>query len=219
MKKVAVVLSGAGVFDGAEIHESVITLLALDRQGAEVHMFAPDIPQMHVINHFTQQPTGETRNVLVESARIARGNIKDLAEADAGDFDAVVFPGGFGAAKNLCDFAVKGPDCSVNPSVEKFITGALKAGKVMGFICIAPALLARVAAGIDLHPDLTIGTDKGTAAAVEKTGAHHISCPVNDFVVDEKNKIVTTPAYMLGQRISEVAEGIEKLVAKVMELA
>lgn len=219
MKKVAVVLSGAGVFDGAEIHESVITLLALDRRGAEVHIFAPDIPQMHVINHYTQQPTDETRNVLVESARIARGNIKDLAEADAGNYDAVIFPGGFGAAKNLCDFAVKGPDCSVNPAVEKFIADALKAKKVMGFICIAPALLAKVAAGIDLHPDLTIGTDKDTAAAVEKTGAHHISCPVSDFVVDEKNKIVTTPAYMLGQRISEVAEGIEKLVAKVIELA
>jgi len=219
MKKVAVVLSGAGVFDGAEIHESVITLLALDRQGAEIHIFAPNIPQMHVINHYAQQPTDESRNVLVESARIARGEIKDLAEANAKNFDAVIFPGGFGAAKNLCDFAVKGTDCTVNPAVEKFVTDALKAGKVMGFICIAPALMAKVAGNIDLHPDLTIGTDKGTATAVEKFGAHHVSCPVNDIVVDEKNKIVTTPAYMLGQRISEVAEGIEKLVTKVLELS
>ena len=218
MKKTAVVLSGAGVFDGAEIHESVLTLLALDRQGAEIHIFAPNIPQMHVIDHFAQQPTDESRNVLVESARIARGEIKDLAEADAKNFDAVIFPGGFGVAKNLCDFAVKGTGCTVNPAVEKFVTDALKAGKVMGFICIAPALMAKVAGGIDLHPDLTIGTDKDTAAAVEKFGAHHVSCPVNDIVVDEKNKIVTTPAYMLGQRISEVAEGIEKLVIKVLEL-
>ncbi len=218
MKKVAVVLSGAGVFDGAEIHESVITLLALDRQGAEIHIFAPNIPQMHVINHFAQQPTDESRNVLVESARIARGEIKDLAEANAKNFDAVIFPGGFGAAKNLCDFAVKGTDCTVNPVVEKFVADALKAGKAMGFICIAPALMAKVAGNIDLHLDLTIGTDKNTAAAVEKLGAHHVSCPVSDIVVDEKNKIVTTPAYMLGQRISEVAEGIEKLVTKVLEL-
>lgn len=218
MKKVAVVLSGCGVFDGAEIHESVITLLALDRQGAEVHIFAPNVPQMHVINHLTQQPTGETRNVLVESARIARGDIKDLAEADINDFDAAIFPGGFGAAKNLCDFAIKGPDCTVNPAVEKFITDGLRAGKTMGFVCIAPALLAKVAGNIDLHPGLTIGTDAGTAAAVEKMGGQHINCPVRDFVVDEKNKIVSTPAYMLGQRISEVAEGIEKLVNKVLEL-
>jgi enhancing lycopene biosynthesis protein 2 len=156
--------------------------------------------------------------VLVESARIARGAIKDLAEADAKNFDAVIFPGGFGAAKNLCDFAVKGTDCTVNPVVEKFVAEALKTGKVLGFICIAPALLAKVAGNIGLHPDVTIGTDKDTAAAVEKLGARHVACPVDDVVVDETNRIVTTPAYMLGQRISEVAEGIEKLVTNVLEL-
>jgi enhancing lycopene biosynthesis protein 2 len=217
-KKVAVVLSGAGVYDGAEIHESVITLLALDRRDAEVRVFAPDIPQMHVVNHLTGQPTDESRNVLVEAARIARGEIKDLAEANVNDFDALIFPGGFGVAKNLCDFAVKGLNCSVNPVVEQFIIDGLRAGKTMGFICIAPALLAKVAGKIDLHPDLTIGTDKGTAAAVEQFGARHVDCMVRNFVVDEKNKIVTTPAYMLGQRISEVAEGIEKLVSAVLEL-
>lgn len=217
-KKVAVVLSGAGVYDGAEIHESVITLLALDRRDAEVRIFAPDIPQMHVVNHLTGQPTDESRSVLVESARIARGDIKDLAEANIKDFDAVIFPGGFGVAKNLCDFAVKGLDCSVNPVVENFVTEGLKAGKVMGFVCIAPALLARIAGKIGLHPDITIGTDEGTAAALEQFGAHHVNCLVKDFVIDEKNKIVTTPAYMLGQRISDVAEGIEKLVNAVLEL-
>jgi enhancing lycopene biosynthesis protein 2 len=218
MKKVAVVLSGAGVFDGTEIHESVITLLALDRRGAAVQCLAPDIPQMQVMNHLTGKPTGETRNVLAESARIARGEIKDLAQVDVNDFDAAIFPGGFGAAKNLCDFAVKGPLCSVNPAVETFIKGALKAGKVLGFICIAPALAARVAGSIDLHPDLTIGTDQNTAAALEKMGGRHVPSSVADVVVDEKHKIVTTPAYMLGQRIGEVAEGIDKLVDKVLEL-
>jgi enhancing lycopene biosynthesis protein 2 len=171
-----------------------------------------------VINHLTGQPSDEVRNVLVESARIARGDIKDLVMANINDFDAIIFPGGFGVAKNLCDFAVKGLDCSVNPLVEKFVAEGLKAGKVMGFVCIAPALLAKVAGNIDLHPDLTIGTDKDTAAAVEQFGARHVNCLVKDFVVDEKNKIVTTPAYMLGQRISDVAEGIEKMVNVVLEL-
>jgi len=218
MPKVAVILSGCGVYDGAEIHESVITLLALDRQGAEVSIFAPNIPQYHVINHLTGQEMNEKRNVLVESARIARGSIKDLADANIADFDAVIFPGGFGAAKNLCDFAFKGVNCSVNPTVEKFIVEAFRAKKVLGFICIAPALLARVAAGLDLHPNLTIGTDAETSKAIEHMGACHVSCMVKESVVDEKNKIVSTPAYMLGQSIGEVAAGIEKLVEKVIQL-
>ena len=218
MKKVAVVLSGCGVFDGAEIHESVITLLALDRLGAQVEMVAPDIPQMHVVNHLNGEEMAESRNVLVESARIARGEIKAIDQVNAEDFDAIIFPGGFGAAKNLCDFAVKGVECEVNPQVEAFISTALNAKKVLGFVCIAPALLAKVAGRIDLHPDLTIGNDDGTARAVEQMGAHHVNCPVKDFVVDETNRIVTTPAYMLGQSISEVADGIEKLVAKVIDL-
>ena len=218
MKRVAVILSGCGVFDGAEIHESVIALLALDRLGAAYDIFAPNIDQMHVINHLTGEEAAEKRNVLVESARIARGKIKDLASADVSKIDAAIFPGGFGAAKNLCNFAVKGIDCAVNPEVERFIIEALKAGKAMGFVCIAPALFAKVAGNLNLHPDLTIGTDTDTAQALEHFGAHHISCPVQDFIVDEKNKIVTTPAYMLGQRIGEVADGIEKLVKQVLDL-
>jgi enhancing lycopene biosynthesis protein 2 len=218
MKKVAVILSGAGVFDGAEIHESVITLLALDRQDANVRIFAPNVPQMHVVNHLSQQPMDETRNVLVESARIARGVIKDLAEANINDFDAIIFPGGYGVAKNLSNFAVKGADCSVNPEVEQFVIDGLKAGKVMGFICIAPALCARIAVNAGVYPTITIGSDQATAAAIESVGARHVNCLVNDIVVDEQNKIVTTPAYMLGQRIREVAEGIEKLVDKVLKM-
>ena len=219
MKKVAVVLAGCGVYDGAEIHESVLTLLALDRRNADVTIFAPDSNQHHVIDHTKGSEANETRNVLVESARIARGEITDLAEANAADFDAIIFPGGFGAAKNLCNFAVKGPDCDVNPHVETFIKDGLNANKVMGFICIAPALLAKVSGKMNLQLEVTIGTDPGTAEAVEAMGARHVNCSVTDIVVDAENKIVSTPAYMLGQRISEVAEGIDKLVAKVLELA
>ncbi len=218
MKRIAVVLSGSGVYDGAEIQESVITLLALDRRGADVKIFAPDIPQYHVINHLNGETMAESRNVLVESARIARGNVTDLKIARAADFDAVIFPGGFGAAKNLCTFAMDGPDCSVNSDVERFIREALELKKALGFVCIAPALLAKVASGLNLHPELTIGDDADTASAIEALGGIHMACPAKDFVIDRKNRIVSTPAYMTGQSIREVAEGIEKLVDEVLAL-
>jgi len=219
MKKAAVILSGSGVYDGAEIHESVITLLALDRKGIEVDIFAPDIEQYHVINHINGNEMQEKRNVLVESARIARGEIKALNDADVRDYDMVVFPGGFGVAKNFCDLAFKGKDCVVEPSVEAFIISALSEKKPLGFICIAPALLAKVASKIGLKLDVTIGTDKDTAAVIETFGSTHIACPVDDIAYDEKNKIGTAPAYMLGKRIGEVADGIEKLISKLVEIS
>lgn len=219
MKRVAVVLSGCGVFDGAEIHEAVLTLLALDRRNAEITILAPDIPQMHVINHQAGEPTAESRNVLVEASRIARGEIRDLAGAKASDFDAAVFPGGFGVAKNLCDFAVKGRNCDVNPQVEDFIHAMLDARKALGFICIAPALMARVAGKRGIHPRLTIGRDTETAAAVNAMGGTHVDAGVDEVIVDNDLRIVSTPAYMLGQRISEVAKGIDNLAEKLLELA
>lgn len=218
MKRVAVVLSGSGAYDGAEIQESVISLLALDRAGADVQIFAPDILQAQVINHLNGEVMDEKRNVLVEAARIVRGNIKDLKLARAADFDALVFPGGFGAAKNLCSFAFDGADCKVEPEVERFVTEALQAKLALGFVCITPALLAKVAGNMDLHPKLTIGTDEQTARAVEAMGAVHNACPTREIVVDEKNRIVSTPAYMTGQSIGEVSEGIEKLVKVVMDM-
>jgi enhancing lycopene biosynthesis protein 2 len=216
--KVGVVLSGCGYLDGAEIHESVLTLLALDRAGAEAVCFAPDADQMHVVNHLTGQPApGERRNVLVESARIARGKIQDLARARAADLDALVLPGGYGAAKNLCDFAVKGADCSVHPEVARIVREMFQARKPIGAVCIAPAILSKALG--DQGPTLTIGTDKDTAAALEKMGAKHEACPVREFVADPQHKLVTTPAYMLANRVSEAAEGIEKLVRELLRLA
>jgi enhancing lycopene biosynthesis protein 2 len=217
-KKVGVILAGCGVYDGAEIHESVVTLLALDRQGAEAVICAPDMPQMHVVNHLTGEPAeGETRNVLVESARIARGAIQDLAEVRADELDALILPGGFGAAKNLCDFAVKGPDCSVHPEVARLVREVHAQGKPVAAVCIAPALLARVLG--DEGPQLTIGSDAATAGALGTLGARHVTCPVTEMVVDRERKLVTSPAYMLATRISEAAEGIEKTVAAMLELA
>lgn len=216
MKKIAVILSGCGVYDGAEIHESVLTLLALEQNGLDYQCFAPNIQQMHVINHLTGDVAeGESRNVLVEAARIARGNIKDLAEAKASDFDAAVLPGGFGAAKNLCDFAVKGSDCTVNSDVERFIKAMAAEKKPVGFICIAPAMIPRL---YGEGSKLTIGNDKDTADAIEAMGGVHMACPVEDIVYDEERNLVSTPAYMLAGSVSEAASGISKLVAKLASL-
>lgn len=215
MTKVAVILSGCGVFDGAEIHESVLTLWALEQEGAEYQCFAPDIDQAHVINHLTGEEMPEKRNVLVESARIARGNIKPLADAKAEEFDALILPGGFGAAKNLCDFAFKGADCSVNDQVLAFCKAMAEAKKPIGFICIAPAMIPHV---YGEGAKVTIGTDAETAAAIEKMGGQHVSCPVDEFVIDEERRVVSTPAYMLAGSISEAASGISKLVKQVVSM-
>jgi enhancing lycopene biosynthesis protein 2 len=220
MKTIGVVLSGCGVYDGAEIHESVITLLAIDRAGATALCMAPDVDQLHVVNHQTGEVAeGETRNVMVESARIARGPVRDVAGVTPDEFDALILPGGFGAAKNLCTFGVDGPECRMNEDVAALIRGTLEAGKPLGAVCIAPATVAKALEGTDVAPTLTIGTDEATAGGIEALGSRHANCPVTEFVVDEERKIVSTPAYMLAGRISEAAEGIEKLVAKVIELA
>ncbi|HEX9973802.1 MAG TPA: isoprenoid biosynthesis glyoxalase ElbB, partial [bacterium] len=201
----------------AEIHESVITLLALDKAGVKIICMAPDVPQMHVIDHIKGEPvTGETRNVLTESARIARGEIKSMKDMKAADLDALIFPGGFGAAKNLCTFAVDGVNCKVHPDVERLVKEMHSVKKPLGFICIAPVLAAKILG--PHHPKLTIGSDPGTAQAIEKMGGKHIVCKVDEVVIDEVNKIVSAPAYMLGPTIAPVAKGIEKCVEQVLEM-
>ena len=214
-KKVAVILSGCGVYDGAEIHESVITLLRLDQRGAQAQCFAPNIAQMHVINHLTGEEMPESRNVLVESARIARGEVKDIREANVEDFDALIVPGGFGAAKNLSDFAVKGAECTVQPDVLALAEAFAEASKPVGLMCISPVMAAKI-----YGPGVicTIGNDADTAAAVDKMGATHQECEVSEIVEDTARKLVSTPAYMLAQSISEAASGINKMVDRVLEL-
>jgi enhancing lycopene biosynthesis protein 2 len=218
-KKIGVVLSGCGVYDGAEIHESVITLLAIDRAGAEAVCMAPNVDQMHVVNHLTgEEAAGEKRNVLVESARIARGNVLDISTVKADDIDALIFPGGFGAAKNLCDFAVKGENCETHPEVTRLVKEFAAKRKPLGVCCIAPAMMAEIYKNEPSKPTLTIGNDKDTSSKMEAMGTKHEDCVVTDFVLDKNNKIVSTPAYMLGQNISEVAEGIEKTVNQLIKL-
>ena len=213
--KFAVVLSGCGVYDGAEIHEAVLTLLAIDRQGGSYQCFAPNRDQLHVVNHLTGEASGETRNVLVEAARIARGQIKDLTSFNPADFDILIFPGGFGAAKNLCSFAVDGPDCTVDPATETAIKAMAAAAKPIGALCIAPALMAKV---LGHGVALTIGDDAGTAEAVEAMGAKHSNTAAGQVVVDQAAKLVTSPCYMLDSSISQIAEGAENTVKALISL-
>jgi enhancing lycopene biosynthesis protein 2 len=217
MARIGVILSGCGVFDGAEIHEATLTLFFLDRAGAEIVCMAPNVEQFDVVNHLGGGGYSEKRNVLVEAARIARGDIKDLKDVDAAMLDGLILPGGYGAAKNLCNFAVKGTDCTVHPEVEGLIKAVHKAIKPIGFMCIAPVIAAKVLGSFS--PQITIGNDKDTAAAAEKMGAKHVVSAVEDVVVDQNNLIVTTPAYMLGPSIAKVGLGIEKLVNEVLKLA
>ncbi|NWI97629.1 GAL3B protein, partial [Pitta sordida] len=229
--RVAVVLSGCGVYDGTEIHEASAVLVHLSRGGAEVHMYAPDVPQMHVIDHSKGQPAeAESRNVLVESARIARGKIASLAKLTTADHDAVIFPGGFGAAKNLSTFAVDGKDCKVNKEVERVLKDFHKAGKPIGLCCISPVLAAKVLSGAEV----TVGHEEeeggkwpyaGTAGAIKELGAKHCVkeavpslTPLYEAHVDTKNKVVTTPAFMCETELHNIFDGIGAMVKNVLKL-
>jgi enhancing lycopene biosynthesis protein 2 len=216
--RIGVLLSGCGVYDGAEIHEAVITLLALDRAGAEAVCMAPDVDQMHVVDHRTGEPAEETRNVLAESARIARGAIRDVADVRADELDGIILPGGFGAAKNLCNFAVAGAQATVQPDVARLLRDALAARMPIGVCCIAPAVMAAILRDAGEAGELTIGTDADTAAGLEAMGVRHVPCAVEETCVDREHQVVSTPAYMLAGRISEAAAGIEKLVSEVLDL-
>lgn len=217
MKNIAVILSGSGVFDGSEIYESVLTFLRLEHNGVRYQCFAPNVEQLHVINHLTGEVAeGETRNVLVEAARLARGNVKDLAEANPDEFDAMIIPGGFGAAKNLSDFAIKGHECSINPDLERFARAIHQAGKPVGLICIAPAMTPKL---LGTGIQCTIGNDAGVAEAITAMGGQHTDCSVDQIVIDEANKVITTPAYMLAGSITEAASGINRLVDEVVKRA
>jgi enhancing lycopene biosynthesis protein 2 len=213
-KKFAVVLSGSGVYDGAEIHEATLTMLAIMKQGGTYQCFAPDIPQHHVINHLTGDEMNETRNVLVESARIARGKIKPLGKFDGNNFDALIFPGGFGAAKNLSTVAFKGPDAEVNPEVEKAVKQMLALGKPIGALCISPAFIAKI---IGDRVEVTIGSDPGTADAIGMMGAIHVNTTHGEVVIDKKHNVYTTPCYMLDATILDIEEGAMNVVRSMME--
>ncbi len=214
MKKFAVVLSGCGVFDGAEIHEATLSLYAIAYNGGSYEIFAPDVKQHHVINHITGEEMSESRNVLVESARIARGKIRPLSEFDQEGFDGLLFPGGFGAAKNLSNWAFKGPESTVIEEVGNAIRAMVKAEKPVGALCISPVLLAKTVEGARL----TIGSDAATAAAVQSAGASHVETTHGEVVIDDRYKLVTTPCYMLDATIVQIAEGADNVVKAMLKL-
>ena len=214
-KKFAVVLSGCGVYDGAEIHEATLTMLAIAKAGASYTIFAPNINQHHVINHLTGQEMPETRNVLVESARIARGKIEDLKDYNAANFDAIVFPGGFGAAKNLSSLAFDGPDCTVNEDVASAVKATAEAGKPIGALCIAPAVIAKILGKVDV----TIGNDTGTANAIEAMGGKHIPTTHGEIVIDRNYKVVTTPCYMLDATIDQIETGAKNVIKTILSMS
>ncbi len=212
--KIAIILSGNGVYDGAEIHESTMTMYAVVKLGGEYQIFAPDINQHHVINHVTGEEMDETRNVFIESARIARGNIKPLSELKANDYDGIMFPGGFGAAKNLSSFAFDGVDCSVLPDIERVINEAVKENKPIGALCISPAVVAKVLEGVRV----TIGQDKETADAIGKMGGAHIKTNHGEVTIDEDFKVATTPCYMLDATIVDIADGAMNVTKAVFDM-
>ncbi|MGS0536810.1 isoprenoid biosynthesis glyoxalase ElbB [Pseudoalteromonas sp. SaAl2] len=215
MKKIAVILAGCGVYDGAEINEAVLTLLHIAKADASYQCFAPDTEQLHTINHLNGEQMTPNRNVLVEASRIARGDIKPVTELNADNFDALIVPGGFGAAKNLCNFAIKGAEAQMNTEVMQACKQFADMAKPAGYICIAPAMIPLI-----YQPGVkaTIGNDTDTASVINALGAEHINCTVEDIVIDEQHKVVTTPAYMLAQSILDADAGIEKLVKAVIKM-
>jgi len=213
--KFAVVLSGCGVYDGAEIHEAVMTLLAITKNGGSYQVFAPNVSQHHVVNHLTGDVMKESRNVLVEAARIARGKIKALIEYNPADFDAIVFPGGFGVAKNLCSYAFDGTDMKIDRVVEKAIRDTHSAGKPIGALCISPVLITKVLGKVEV----TIGSEKGTAADISAMGGKHVVTGNGEIVTDRKNLIVTSPCYMLDASITDIEKGADLTIRALMNLA
>ncbi len=211
-KKFAIILAGCGVYDGAEIHEATLTMLAISRQGAEYQCFAPDVDQAHVVNHLIGKEMNEKRNVLVESARIARGNILPLSDFHASEYDSIVFPGGFGVAKNLCTYAFDGVECSVNEEVRAAVNEMYKARKPIGALCISPVLIAKILGDVEV----TIGMDPKTASAVKSMGGKHVNTTHGEVVVDKRNKIVTTPCYMLDANISQIADGADQVIRTIL---
>ena len=216
MKKIAVVLSGSGVYDGSEINEAVLSLLAIEKQGAQWDCFAPNMNQHHVINHITGEEMDTTRNVLIESARIARGNISDITTLDVNQYDALLLPGGFGVAKNLTDFAFKGAQCSIDASVATVCRAFAEVKKPAGYVCIAPVIIPMI---YNNGVKGTIGHDKETIDAFNTLGGQHISSSFEDVVFDPEYRVLSTPAYMATESLLEASKGIECLVKQLVELA
>lgn len=224
--KIGVLLAGSGVYDGTEIHEAVLTLLAIEEQGATYSCIAPNKEQFHVINHITGEEMPERRNVLVEAARIARGVVQDLATVSIDDFDALVIPGGFGAAKNLNQWAISGAAGEIDPAVKKLILEMVKAKKPIAALCMGPTVVAKALEGEGIHTSLTVGTSAektpydidGIGEAMESIGVQIELATKEEVIVDHTNNIVTAPCYMMEASIVEVRENIAMAINELLNL-
>lgn len=224
--KIGILLSGCGVYDGAEIQETVLTMLAIKESGHDYVCISIDKPQHHVINHLNGEVMNESRNMLVESARIARGEIKNIMETGPAELDALVIPGGFGSAKNFTKWAFSGPDGEILPEVKLFLVNLVNVGKPICALCVSPVVLAKALEGSIFHANLTLGSDKETSPydipgfneGIEKVGATATMKTVREVLVDTKNKIVSAPCYMMDATIVEIRNNIKAAIAETIML-
>lgn len=224
--KIGILLSGCGVYDGTEIQEAVFSLLAVAEHGADVLFMAPDVNQMHVVNHLSGEEMPETRNVLVESARIARGDIEDLINVTSADIDALVIPGGFGTAKNHTNWAVKGPGSTINPEVKRLILEMVSSHKPITALCMGPTTVAKALEGSTFTAMLTVGTTsekspydiQAISDGMKQTGAIPQMKTIREISVDKNLKIVSAPCYMMDATPLEVRENIKVAIDKMFEL-
>lgn len=224
--KIGVLLSGCGVFDGTEIHEAVLTLLAIQEAGHEYVCIAPDVDQHHVINHTNGEEMNEKRNVFVESSRIARGEITKLSDIDPADIDALVLPGGFGAAKNLTTWAFKGPESEILPEVKLLLVNLVNIGKPICALCVTPTVVAKAFEGSDIHPQLTLGNTEqdseydiqGFSDGLAAVGAQPVMKTTDDILVDTANKIVSAPCYMMKTDVVGVRNNTQKAIQQMLDL-
>lgn len=223
--KIGVLLSGCGVYDGSEVHESTFALLAIEQHGGEAVCFAPDTEQLHVINHLNGEEIDQKRNVLVESARIARGAIEAASEANPETLDALVIPGGFGTAKNHTQWAIKGPETDINPEVKRLILGMVEQKKPVVGLCMGPTTIAKALEGTTTHASLTVGTDQeaspydigGIAQGMEKVGAHARMRSITEIEVDETNRIISAPCYMMEASILQVHNNVQQAIKALFD--
>lgn len=224
-KKIGVLLSGSGVYDGSEIHETTLALLAIAQHGGEAVCLAPDVDQHHVINHITGEEMNESRNVLIESARIARGNIQAVSATAVNELDALVIPGGFGTAKNHTKWAFEGPEGEINSAVKSLITQVVSAQKPLVGLCMAPTTIAKALEGTDIHASLTVGTQsqpspyeiEAISQGMEKVGAKAEMKSVQEILVDSENRIITAPCYMMEASIVDVHNNIQQAIKALFE--
>jgi enhancing lycopene biosynthesis protein 2 len=225
--RIGVLISGCGVYDGAEIQEVVLTLLAIEEMGAEAVCISIDEPQHHVVNHLTGEELPESRNMMIEAARISRGKVSEIGQIAPSDIDGLVIPGGFGSAKNFTDWAFRGPEGIINPKVKLLIVNMINIGKPIAALCVSPVVVAKALEGSSLNPSLTIGSDKEASpydissfsVGLEQTGATIAMKSVREILVDTENKIITAPCYMMDASITDVRKNIRSAVEALRDLA